>query len=402
MSTHVRIERLGARTLACKRATSPAGIDRVRDEAVRLSAIDHPGVVRFIELRDTEDGPELVTEYVGPRTLASCGPLTTDRAADLVADLASTVADLHARGLVHGALRPEHVLLAGDRTVLCGFASADGTPADDVHGIGAVLRSLLDPEVEEEPIPDRRIWRRVPWNGYRHRALLTLADQATADEPGRRPAARALAHAVHEAAGHPPPGRTEPDRSAPGRIEALRDLVAVHTRRHRREGPRRLRPPGRVAVLGTTGLALAVLGLLGTTGDTSPAATSPSPTAPPDTACPAVTGRLADVDGDGCPEGVRQGPGWIEVAGTRYRLGRPGDAVELGDWDCDGRDTVALLQPLVGDVWRFSAWDPDAAITADPAGHYAGATGLDRRQGPTCDALLVRHEDGRLTEVPRG
>jgi hypothetical protein len=115
-----------------------------------------------------------------------------------------------------------------------------------------------------------------------------------------------------------------------------------------------------------------------------------------------VTGRAADVDGDGCPERVLRGPGWIEVSGTRYRVGRPGDAVELGDWDCDGRDTVALLQRSAGEVWRFATWDPDASITADPAGHFAGATGLDRRRERTCDVLLVRHHDGRVTEVPRG
>ena len=111
--------------MACKRATATGGGERIRDEATRLEGLDHPGVLTFVELRETDQGPVLVTEYVGPRTLASIGPVATERAALLVADLAATVADLHARGVVHGAVRPEHVLVAGDRTVLCGFAADD-------------------------------------------------------------------------------------------------------------------------------------------------------------------------------------------------------------------------------------------------------------------------------------
>jgi hypothetical protein len=385
--------------VACKRATSPESVQLVRDEADRLAAIDHPGVVRFVELRETEDGPELVTEYVGPRTLATCGPVTTDRAARLVADLATTVADLHAQGLVHGALHPEHVLVAGERTVLCGLGPAAGTsPADDVNGIGTCLRSLLTADVEEEPIPDRRLRRRVTWYGYRHRALLTLADQATAEEPGRRPAARALAHAVDQAAGNALTA-DDAEGAAPSRIEAVRDLVALRLRRRPRDRARVLHPTGRVALLGTVGIVLLGFGVLGARGDGPPGSPEPVPTTLAPVDCPSTSGTEADVDGDGCPEAIREGPGWIEVGGSRYRVGQDGDVLELGDWDCDGRDTLALLRPVSGELWRFTAWDPSTAVTAEPAGTFPGATDLVRADGPGCDTLVVVDRDGRRREV---
>lgn len=378
MSTHVAVE---PGPLACKRATSPDDVDAIRAEAARLRDLDHPGVVRFVELREDVDGPRLVTEYVGPRTLATLGPVTVERAAELVADAAATVADLHAAGVVHGDLQPEHVLVAGDRTVLCSLAAdpAGRSPADDVLGLGRCLATVLDPDLDEEPIPDRRPWRRTPWVGYRHRALLTLADQATADEPGRRPAARAFADAVRNVAGP----ADEPERtSARTYAQDLVDLVVVRLR-HRH--PRRR---VRVAALAVAGLVVVGVGLAGVTR--RPAAE------PVARACPAGP----DLDGDGCPEDLRLGQGWIEVDGRRYRVGRPGNALAVGDWDGDGLATVALLQRGTGQVWRFAPWEPDAAITAEPAGDFPGAVDLAAEPLADRDRLVVRLRDGTTAEVP--
>ncbi len=410
MSAHVSIESgPEGQTLACKRATGEGGGLAVRAEAARLAAIDHPGVVGFVELRETGDGPTLVTHYVGPRTLATIGPVTTERASALVADLASTVADLHALGIVHGALRPEHVLVAGDGVVLCGLAADPKgcVPADDVLGIGLALRGLLDPDLEEEPIPDRRPWRRVPWLGYRHRALLTLADQATDDEPGRRPAARALADTIRELMGSPVASPTAPDRSgraAPGRRQELVDVVAIRLRRRSR--PRRERHrsgrPRRAVALGAVGVVVVAVGAVGATDRSSrpaPDAAVAATTVP--RACPTAEAAVAaDLDGDGCPNAVRIGPGWVEVDDRRYRVGRADDEVRVGDWDGDGRATVALLRPDVDEVWLFPAWDPEAAVTARFAGRFPGSDGLIRRSGADRDVLLVHHPDGTTTEVP--
>jgi len=415
MTNHVSIEHhVNGRTVACKRATATGGGARIRDEATRLEGLDHPGVLTFVELRETDQGPVLVTEYVGPRTLASIGPVATERAAHLIADLAATLADLHARGVVHGAVRPEHVLVAGDRTVLCGFAptSVDRSPADDVDGIGTTMRGLLAPELEEEPIPDRRPWRRTPWHGYRHRALLTLADQATDDDPGRRPGARALAESVGSLSGapsaRPDPGRVR-ERTGPTWTAALSDLIAVHRPRRGRWTPTVSSTPlgqrsrVRVALLGVVGIGLGGFGLVGVVGDRAPSRPGPIDLAGDAASCPEPAGGTsADVDGDGCPEPVRLGHGWIEVDGRRFRVGRPGNALAVGDWDGDGAATVALLQRRTGDVWRFATWDPDGEVTAEPVGHFPGAVDLDRRVAVGGDMLVVQLRGGGSTVVPVG
>ena len=412
MSTHVSVE-AGADggTLACKRATADGGVASIRAEARRLATIDHPGVIRFVELRESADGPILVTEYVGPRTLATIGPVPTDRAARLIADLASTVADLHALGVVHGRLHPDHVLVAGDRVVLCSFAAdtQDHQPPDDVLGIGLSLRALLHPDLEEEPIPDRRPWRRVPWQGYRQRALLTLADQATDDDPGRRPAARALADTIGDLLGAPGPRTIVPGPAPAGtpaisRRQELVDLVAIRLRR-RSCPPRpagRSRPPRRALVLGALGAVVVAVGAVGATDRTArPPATATVVASTVLPVCsPPSAAVAADLDGDGCPNGVRIGPGWIEVDDERFRVGRVGDALQVGDWDGDGRATVALLRPDVDEVWLFPTWDPAAAVTARFAGRFPDSDGLVRRSGPDRDILLVRHPDGTTTEVP--
>ena len=87
------------------------------------------------------------------------------------------------------------------RPRLCGFGDGRkaAAPEDDVAMLGALLAELLGRDHESEPIPDRRWRRRGAWHGWERRALLLLADQATADEPSRRPTARRLAAAVVEA-----------------------------------------------------------------------------------------------------------------------------------------------------------------------------------------------------------
>jgi eukaryotic-like serine/threonine-protein kinase len=375
-------------------AVKRGDLRRLEEEAAVLGGLDHPGVVRVVGLDEREGDTVLLTEYVGPRSLATVGVLPAERAAALVADLAHTVADLHALGVVHGAIRPDHVLVEGDRTVLCGFGgpSSGASPPDDVAGIGAVLRGCLAPSTPAEPIPERRALRHH-WQGFRHGALLTLADQATADEPGRRPSARALADAVAGMNGSP-----RPRRDVTGRARALAgelaDLVVVRVGHVRL--PRRAALAGALAAVGTVALVTGAWSAVH-----RPAAEprqqegppAPAPTTPP-CAEPDAGRHLADTDGDGCPEVVRVGPGWIEVGGDRYQVGRPGDAVTVGDWDCDGTATVALLQADGRRVWTFATWDRNAEVAADAVGRFPGATGLRRERGPSCDQLLVQRRDG--------
>ena len=127
MSARVQVRSEGDGRLVAVKVSLHDGeeADFVR-EAAMLATSRHPGVVRLIGLRPSRDGGlELTTEWVGARSLANLCPLPPEQAAATVGAVASTVADLHRRGIVHGGIDATHVLLDGEgRPVLCSFRRA--------------------------------------------------------------------------------------------------------------------------------------------------------------------------------------------------------------------------------------------------------------------------------------
>jgi serine/threonine-protein kinase len=88
----------------------------VISEGRTLAQLDHPGLARVIDLDFEGDRPFLVPEYVRGCTLdryAADEPPTPRRAAGLMAELARTVAYLHADGVVHQDIKPRNIVLGG-------------------------------------------------------------------------------------------------------------------------------------------------------------------------------------------------------------------------------------------------------------------------------------------------
>ncbi len=216
--TTCELAAVGRRTLVIKRADPADRADEARlaHEATMLAMARHPGVVEVDPHPDAPDpadavGPrptalELRTVYAGSRTLAAADldPLAALRALVVAA---GTLADLHAVGLVHGRLDPDHIVLTGTgRAVLCGFAEAglsgdrrsDGevlTPSTDVAALGARLAEVL--ALAPEPI------RATRHDTVDRVGLAPLIARATAD-PGLRPSARAFAATLAAALPRPP------------------------------------------------------------------------------------------------------------------------------------------------------------------------------------------------------
>jgi hypothetical protein len=74
-----------------------------------------------------------------------------------------------------------------------------------------------------------------------------------------------------------------------------------------------------------------------------------------------------------------------------YRIGEPGDAVLLGDWDCDGTDTPGLYRPGTGLVLEFGTWQATGAgvgptATAQLAPHRSPYV----ERGSGCDTIAIR------------
>ena len=349
---------------------------------------------------------------MGPHSLATVTGLPVATSGDLVAQVAATVADLHRAGIVHGRLTADHVLLGpGGRAVLTGFADARrGDPADDVAALGVLLSRLVAPHEGGPVIPESR--RARGGDGGRRAALLTLADRAQADDPAARPTAAELATALRQVSGPPPrhrPPRAErvhprPIRRKPPDLIASRRCAARRPRGGTRRGGAGRGGGGHG---GGGDLDHAVVGRPErrrradddhgrrpddadpTTTTTVPASTS---TAPPTTtapACPPVAGSAADVDGDGCAEPISIDGERVTVDQTTWLAGRSGDIAIVGDWDCDGRATVASLRASTGEVFVFDRWE--RSLTVDATAEVVGATALRAvdPDGDGCAALVA-------------
>ncbi len=164
---------------------------RFRREGAVLKALDHPAIVRLLELGIDDAGLVfLVTEYVEGETLAERllkGPVAITEADTLVDALSSGLGAAHEHGVFHGDLKPDNVIwpaegsprvvdfgaskiLGLDRLTATGEVS--GTPAYmapevltgksdvdqriDVYGLGVLLYEALS---AKKPFHDKHLGR---------------------------------------------------------------------------------------------------------------------------------------------------------------------------------------------------------------------------------------------------
>ena len=96
---------------------SAADQARFRAEAEAAARLQHPNIVSVYEVGSHNGQAYLCLEYVEGPTLADQlargGPLSAQRAARIVADLARAVQAAHEHGILHRDLKPSNVLLAG-------------------------------------------------------------------------------------------------------------------------------------------------------------------------------------------------------------------------------------------------------------------------------------------------
>ena len=408
----VTVSRSEERLIAVKQVPADRA-GEVEREADLLKRLNHPGLVRFVDLVETADGGRaLHTEFVNSDTWATRA-LTdpADRAAGMAA-LAAVVADLHQLGVAHLRITAPHVLHGeDDRPVLCGLTSAaEATPENRHADLAALADLCYDPALGRGALAGK---------------LSSLADAAR----GGSLSARELARRLDLLAAKRPTG-SEPVRAVGG--GALSGI-----RRHFR--PKPLIAVGSVAaavvaafVLGTrsqgpepapTAPAVASSEAASSVAEADPddsgvaspleattPANDPSPmdatgatTEPSRVAAAEPADGLGQINAAGslndhgpietAPDGafsVSEAAAVLDHGGRRYAVGTTGDFVETGDWDCDGQATVAIVRPSTGGIVLFDGW-PNPGETLALAARWSvdSPTGAEAVADGDCDLLRV-------------
>lgn len=384
-----------------KRAADESEAERIRHEAEVLMRFAGPGVVELAGVSDSGGLPALLLVPVEGHSLSSTPAGDLESAVDIVRGVAATVARLHAAGLVHRAVRAEHVLVPADGPpILCGFgASADrqalGDDFDQARaGDIADLGALLDDVASAEGDPVLR------------QAVRRVAARCADPDPAERPDAdglRLALDAVRAGGRRSEPMSTPPAKPPPSRPE------------HRRRA-------GRISIRGLAGgvAAVGIVGLVAvSSGGDDPVDESARPATPSASVAPATAPTTAaggariwpttcPVDGPpGCPV-VRNDDGRRLLVEGHWFEAADGELLVSGDFDCDGSLDVVAIRTTTGSVFLFDRWptagqDETAGVahrlpparTADLEPHDVSTSDAD---GDGCDELLLTGE-GRAADA---
>ena len=120
---------------AMKIPTQPDYVRQLRHEGRAQFTIEHPNIVRTVDLNTSSDPPYFVMEYVEGQTLRQrldeAGKLPPPQALGILDRVLDGLAAAHAQGLVHRDLKPENILIA-----------ADGTPKITDFGLGRIAADV--------------------------------------------------------------------------------------------------------------------------------------------------------------------------------------------------------------------------------------------------------------------
>lgn len=428
----VAMARWGGRTVVIKRARHALDRAALQREADLLAAFSHPGVVELVDLRRRDGYDELVTAHAGSITLTDHRLRDLGAAAALLAAVAGTIADLHGVGRTHGSLESDHVVIAPTgRPVLCSFGASspvsEAGRAADLRALAALARQVMASIPLRRGLAGRRQVRAFEL------AVGVCERGGTADEVGA---------ALARVGGNDGVRGASIEDSTPRSEDRQLDRPEISGTRTWRSGAQQVPTPvaagsqshraTRVVAAGATatvGVLLTAWWLFGGSGSfraaereviqrpvpaspERPGAASPSERTAPSLPSPHATARRSEpgegagvAEPTGCPT-IRETcvPRGVEpqiignlvrVENVWYSAGRPGDIVVVGDFDCDGAVTPAVLRTADAALFVFDRWAAlGEVVVIPPAALVPGAAALAVDREGACDAVVVLDTDG--------
>lgn len=122
--------------------------ERILQEGQLMIRMDHPGIVRVLDIDEQDGLPYIVFEYVSELSLQdlleNIGRLPSERIAQIGAQVTAALAAAHGAGLLHRDVKPENILVRKDGQVkLADFGIAtyllpDGRAGDELAQAGLI------------------------------------------------------------------------------------------------------------------------------------------------------------------------------------------------------------------------------------------------------------------------
>ena len=168
---------------------------RFLDEAQALTKLDHPNIVRLLDIVEDNASVALVMQYAPNGSLSELlhrsGPQSPVRVVELLAPIAYALASAHRRGIVHGDVKPSNILLtADDVALLADFDVVSSTSPRSASRTALGSAAYLDPCLldgeESGPLSDiyslgvcayELLTGRLPFDGPTALAVLRSADR---------------------------------------------------------------------------------------------------------------------------------------------------------------------------------------------------------------------------------
>lgn len=96
-------------------------VQRFRQEARAVSALNHPNIVTIYEVGEFNSAPCIISEYIEGRTLRTLiagtetgRPLKLHRILEITMQLAGALGAAHQAGIIHRDIKPENIMVRGD------------------------------------------------------------------------------------------------------------------------------------------------------------------------------------------------------------------------------------------------------------------------------------------------